>query len=215
MGQANFCALKPMTQILWTFTEQVARVRADRLLAFDSFLAVQKLVIATLRIRDVASEKYQGADLKGCKRAAFLLEVSHSAYDAFFNSPAGLRGQYAISPAQGETANRRLLTSLLPSLLEARVQTGALEEEAILWSLAGSQAKIWIYEDEVYEQLGGTRPAIDYAPWAAASETGVGLLAPVGCRLQVMGAWIDGAGTVVSNPSKEGRSLEIHRTGFS
>ncbi len=203
-----------MSRALWSFTAQVPASRADLLLAHESFLAVENL-IAAARITEFTWEPYRHGELKGCNRAAFLVEVPSSSYDAFFNSPVGLRAQYAISPAQGEGANRRLLNALLPKLVQRAGGAATPGIETIVWSIAGSQAKIWIYEDEVQCQLGVAEPAIDYGPWTAASETGVGLLAPVGRCLHVMGGWINAAGALVSNPIKERRSFEIHSTGFS
>lgn len=203
-----------MRRALWSFTAQVPQVRAERLMSYKSFEEVQDRV-ATARVTAFTWERYQSPELSGCHRASFLLDVSAFTYDAFFNSPVGLRAQYAIAPAHGEAANRRLLTALTHKLVRRGLEAKPPGKELILWSLGGSQAKIWIYEDEVQAQLGASEPAIDYALWAAASESGAGLLAPLGRQLQVMGGWIDRTGVVASNPKKEGRSFEIHHTGFS
>lgn len=183
-------------------------------MSHSSFEAVQAR-LAAARVAAFIWEPYRGPELRGCHRASFLLDVSASTYDAFFNSPVGLRAQYALAPAHGEAANRRLLTVLAGKLLRRGLQEGAPGKERILWSLGASQAKIWIYEDEVQMQMGASEPAINYAPWAAASESGAGLLAPIGRQLQVMGGWLDQTGVVSLNPKKESRSFEIHRTGFS
>lgn len=203
-----------MRRLLWSFTEQVPQVRVKRLMSHTSFEAVQARVAAA-RVTAFVWEPYRGPELRGCHRASFLLDVSASTYDAFFNSPVGLRAQYALTPAHGEAANRRLLTVLAGKLLRRGLQAEAPGIEMLLWSLGASQAKIWIYEDEVQLQMGTSEPAIDYVRWAARSESGIGVLAPVGRQLQVMGGWLDQAGVVTSNPKKESRSLEIHRTGFS
>jgi len=81
--------------------------------------------------------------------------------------------------------------------------------------LAGPQAKIWIDEDEESVQHGGTEAEILYPPWQQNSETGVGLLAPLGSRLIIMGGWVDATCVVRNNPDKNGRSSEIHETGYS
>ncbi len=61
-------------------------------------------------------------------------------------------------------------------------------------SLLASEAKLWICESEVESQLGEEQPAILYTLWAESSETGVGLLAPVGTSLEVKGGWLDRQG---------------------
>lgn len=168
-----------MRRPLWSFTAQVPQARVKRLLSYRSFEAVHGRV-AKAQVTAFTWERYNEPELRGCHRASFLLDVPASTYDAFFNSPVGVRAQYALAPAHGEAANRRLLTALAGKLLRRGLEAKAPGKELILWSLGASQAKIWIYEDEVQMQMGTTEPAIDYAPWAEASESGAGLLAPIG-----------------------------------
>ncbi len=135
---------------------------------------------------------------------------------AFFNSPAGYRGQFAASVAAGEEANRKLLMQVEARLLAYAENRSSVTQTDIRNSLRAAQAKVWIFESEVEAQLCATAPAITYALWKAqASESHVGLLAPVGTRLEVKGGWLTPDGVERLNPGKSGRSEDIHRTGFS
>ena len=171
--------------------------------------------LSSAEVMGFAWRPYREARLRGCNRAEFQLVVDAKAYDAFFNAPVGLRAQYAICEEQGEAATRRAISILEPKLLAfPRGAVGPSDDE-IQWSLAAPQAKIWIDEDQESVQHGGTEPEILYPPWQQNSATGVGLLAPQGTRLIVMGGWIDAANVVHNNPDKSGRSSEIRETGFS
>ena len=90
-----------------------------------------------------------------------------------------------------------------------------MPSSAVSASLRAIEAKVWIYESEVESQLGEEHPAILYAPWAESSETGVGLLAPVGTFLEVKGGWLDRQGKERRNPVKSNRSNEIREFGYS
>jgi hypothetical protein len=78
-----------------------------------------------------------------------------------------------------------------------------------------ASAKVWIFEDEVQDQMSATEPAIDYPLWLKATTSGTGLLAPHGKKLHIMGGWIWPTGLVAMDPKKEHRSIELHETGYS
>jgi hypothetical protein len=199
---------------IWGFYESVDVDRATRLLTYQPLGTTIELVRAAVTISFLL-EPFTSDRLKGCHRAAFLLLVPVDVYDYFFNSPYGYRGQYAVEPANGEAANRAVVSSLescLRDFARARVR---LADAPVVASLRATDAKIWIYEPEVQAQLGKGRPEIRYAPWETASETGVGLLAPRGAKLEVKGGWLDGQGNERRDPAKATRSTDIHCTGYS
>jgi hypothetical protein len=198
----------------WQYADSVDTARAQRLLSLSAFSEVVELV-AKAQVVDFTWEPFTGTPLAGCSRASFILRVPPTSYDAFFNSPAGYRGQYALSASDGESANRRLLRSLEPKLLSFAAKKNDAPPSAVSASLRASEAKLWIYESEVEAQLGEEQPAILYTPWAESSETGVGLLAPVGTSLEVKGGWLDRQGQERRNPAKANRSNEIHELGYS
>lgn len=203
-----------MTARLWSFSSTLPQKRSEALLSFQSFEVIVELLSAAT-VTSFTWELFRKEALRGCNRACFLIEATPEAYDAFFNSPVGLRAQYALSPMHGEAANRRLLASFESRLLSFKRDSALPVAEAIHWSLCAPEAKIWIHEKEVELQLGGEEPEILYPPWAQCSESGVGLLAPCGRKLEVMGGWLSQSGLVVPNPEKATRSRDIHNCGFT
>ena len=199
---------------LWSFTGTVNPSRASELLAIPDFEHVLHL-LQTATVVCFRWKEFENDRLRGCYRAEFVLRVHEDVYDALFNAPVGLRAQYAQSTAHGEAANRRAIDLLAPRLLEFEASTSAPSRTHLMWSLAGTQAKIWIDEKEAELQLGRTQADIDYEPWAANSATGVGLLAPRATRLEVKGGWLDPSGLVTLDPWKARRSEDIHSEGFS
>jgi hypothetical protein len=199
---------------MWSFLPSVSSERVKAMLALESFESVLDLLNLAV-VNAFTWQPFRGASLRGCWRAEFLLSVAPHTYDAFFNSPVSLRAQYAVDAGHGDAATRRILSLLQARLLSFGPRDSGVSDTLIQWSLAASQAKIWIDEDEAAAQLGKTTPDIQYPPWERNSDTGVGLLAPYGTQLVVMGGWLDATNVVRANPAKEGRSTEIHHTGFS
>lgn len=186
-----------------------------RLLNYSSYDEILSLFMQTFKIVEFLWEPFQDKRLMGCHRASFLVYVSDQSYDAFYNSPAGYRGQYAKSTMDGDHANRKLLQRILPDLqAEAELQN-VVPVNMVIKSLNATDAKVWIFECEVESHLGGETPEIIYAPWQAEACCGVGLRAPVGRKLEVKGGWLDRKSNECRDPFKAGRSLDIHTCGFS
>jgi hypothetical protein len=159
-------------------------------------------------------ERGARSELAGGHRASFRLSVSNDAYDAFFNAPAGYRGQYAVSPTAGEFANRLLLQQFEQMLVQYAASRSSVASGLVAASLGGAQAKIWIDEQEVELQLGNIVPDLVFPQWGQEVQ-GAGLLAPVGHHLEVKGGWLSARGLEIWNPVKLQRSIQIHREGFS
>lgn len=198
----------------WQFGAAVDTGRAARLFSYPDFDSVA-LLLNGAAVEGFSWERFDGETLRGCSRASFLLRVSSEAYDAFFNSPAGYRGQFAASVAAGEEANRVLLTLFEARLIAYAEDRSSVPRLLLSDSLRAAQAKFWIYERDFQPQLGASAPEIIFAPWQQHSEDGVGLLAPLGTRLEVKSGWLSSDGVERLDPLKLGRSEEIHRTGFS
>lgn len=199
---------------IWQFCTSVDSIRARTLLSYPNFDTVASLLLDAA-IEDFCWEPFSGQALRNCHRASFLLRVPEVVYDAFFNSPVGYRGQFVASEATGEAANRDLIAQFEARLLAYAEGRALVSQEFVCKSLRAAQAKVWIFEPEVEAQLGANTPAISYIPWEQASESGVGLLAPVGTQLEIKGGWLTPDGLECLNPSKAGRSEDIRRTGFS
>jgi hypothetical protein len=191
---------------MWDFCDQIPRERAERLHAYDSFAAVIALIAKDAAITAFAWEPFDAERLSGCNRASFLLTVPEQAYDAFFNAPAGYRGQYARSREAGEVANRSLLSNLESLLLANPSPQQSAHGSRVLRSLRATDAKCWIFEPEVEQHMGVDLPEILYSPWQNASEDGAGLRAPVGSHIEVKGGWLDARGIERRDPKKSLRS---------
>lgn len=198
----------------WQFTDTVLSARATRLRSWLSFDDIVSQLL-TSSIEGFWWEPFLSAELKGCHRASFTMKVSSTTYDAFFNSPVGYRAQYASSPTNGEAANRKLIDALGPLLLRASEGQTQVEPSRLMASLRAFEAKIWIVETEVEDQLSDSRPAIAYPPWEFDCPDGQGLRAPVGTMLEVKGGWLDSDGNECRNSRKVHRSLQIFKAGFS
>jgi hypothetical protein len=198
----------------WKFTSYIAQERAIRLTSWKSFDEIAEY-LATCKISRFDWERANKRELRECSRASFVLTVSHDVYDAFFNAPIGYRGQFAISEAQGEAANRKIIETLLSQLLDFTSEHPTPTREFVMKSLQSHQAKIWIDEIEVEDQLTDQPPSIDYREWEFNDPGGQGLRAPRGTTLVIKGGWVDYTGEEVRNPSKNNRSRNINRTGYS
>jgi len=198
----------------WQFTSALEPERAALLLSLRSFDEIIKS-LATCNIAPLYWEPATKLELRGCHRATFVLTVSTDVYDAFFNAPVGYRGQFTISETRGEAATRKIIETLLPRLLEVATEDVSVPHQMVIKSLQGKQAKIWIDESEVDDQLTDPTPSIDYPDWEFNDRNGQGLRAPRGTKLEVKGGWIGPLGEGVIDPSKNNRSRNINRTGYS
>jgi len=201
-------------EVRWHFSDAVAPDRAARLLSWRSFEEIVEGV-STCAIAPLYWEDATAPRLKGCKRASFELTVQHDVYDGFFNSAVGYRGQFARSERHGEAANRRLLAALFPRLIEVSAEHPTASRDRIVASLQGRQAKVWIDETAVLDQLADATPHIEFPPWEFNEPDGPGLRAPRGTKLGVKGGWVSPTGDEVINTTKDGRSGYINRTGDS
>ena len=197
----------------WRFT---ARVSADRAEELQSWISFDQIIGELLKgsVGRLWWEPFNAERLKGCNRASFPLQVASSVYDAFFNSGKGYRAQYAISPSVGAAANRSLLQALEPMLVAVVAQPSQVPLSLVRRSLRGVDAKVWILEADVEQQLSDPIPSLAYAPWEFDSPNGQGLRAPVGNLLEVKGAWLDPAGVERRDPTKENRAVRINKSGF-
>ena len=189
--------------------------RRSRLTALLSFEEIATEISRTAEVIAFEWESYRGERLRGCNRAAFLLHVSEDIYDAFFNSPVGYRAQYAINQKRGEEANRSLIGMIQGKLLSYANEHSDVALDLVRASLDATDAKSWIREQQVHDQLGDDFAEIRFERWIQESEDGVGLRAPLGTQIEVNGGWFDAGGREHRDPRKASRSYEIYTTGFT
>jgi hypothetical protein len=202
-----------MNTPLWHFSRSVSSARQAAMAAFASYQQVL-VALQSCEVQYFTWESPRDTALSGCERACFRLRVPRSVYDAFFNSPVGYRAQFALDSNAGYEGNIKALDAIEPALTRFAQLRGQADNR-IVWSWRAPDAKIWIDESEVQEQLGLYDPQILYEPWQSQSEDGAGLLAPLGELLEVKGAWVDATGHFRPNPKKSGRAGNIHSVGFS
>jgi hypothetical protein len=194
------------------FTSLITASRLSSLLAWREFEEIASR-IASSCIISYEWEAFCTSLLLGCNRASFAMRIDSHVYDAFFNSPVGVRAMFAVSPSSGESANRLLVDQITPRLIAFRDPNVPLHPWTAK-SLSLHEAKVWIVESEVEDQLSDEQPSLVYAPWECESVSGEGLRAPVGTSLEVKGGWIDSNRVERRNPAKAHRSLALHKTGY-
>ena len=191
----------------------MSQERREELASYASFENIVGGLFLTSEVVAACWVSFKEPRLRGCSRAEFLLKVSPLLYDAFFNSPAGYRAQYAVSVELGRRKNRELIDALKAKLI-ASIDSKA-DEEKFGISLDSAAAKVWINESEVEKHYCDDVPEIDYLPWRQKSENGAGLRAPLGTELVAYGGWLDSTGREHLDPYKLRRSEEIHDVGFT
>lgn len=217
--------------IKWSFSNRVSENRISYLTAVQSFREVTFL-IAKANIAGYAIDWGTKRELQGCKRPAFLLEVSTEVFDIFFNSPMGYRAQYAIAPEVGISQNAYLIECLsdhLTAYSEANPHPDMNLLE-VRTCLKFPSAKIWIkeenenalHEDDLVVE-------IEFPRWVENAKTAYydanadeqlikairGVLAPTGKYLEVKGSWLDNSGKEFIDPAKAARATDIWQYGFS
>jgi len=172
-------------------------------------------------------------EAKGCWRPEFRVEVSDHAFDLFFNSPHGYRGQFLSSIAEGDVANALSLKALGRVLLQGLNEASSTIDQ-IAASLASEFAKVWIDERSHAPSDPILIVEVKVPTWEVAARAVrerldahdstltpkevdriFGVRAPCGTVLKVMGAWVRSDGSFFVVPSKQGRGEDIRSFGVS
>jgi hypothetical protein len=173
-------------------------------------------------------------------RAEFFFDVCAETLDIFFNGSQGYRAQYYLDPKNGIECNRFVIDVLKNKLIEVAMQSSqnVMTLEQIKRSIEYGSAKIWICEDNSTLDQTSHDPeqivalaiprwveAMErvLAVWAAHQQPSpaiqtralLGVQAPEGSRMEVLGAWLDDSDQEFVVPSKINRALHIHQYGFS
>ena len=204
----------------WKFAEEFDVARREALSSIDCFPAVVELVVNSLCQVHLKPCRGRESSLEACVQPVFSLSLSDQAFDAFFNSPHGYRGQFLSSPNLGLAANLALIEALLPALLlhASRVRVAELESIDLRASLQAASCKVWVHEDDFPFQSLTQDLAVE--PWIREAAQGEkkalwGLCAPSHARIEVKGALLDPAGNEVVPRTKIARRYEIQRFGFT
>ena len=173
-------------------------------------------------------------------RAEFFFDVCGETLDIFFNSSQGYRAQYYLDPKNGIECTKFVIDMLKDKFIEAAMQSSqtVMTLEQIKRSIEYGSTKIWICEDNsTLDQTSRDPEQIValviprwveamkrvLASWAAHQQPSptiqtralLGVQAPEGSRLEVLGAWLDDNDQEFVVPSKINRASHIHQYGFS
>jgi hypothetical protein len=203
------------------------------------FSAITKRIADEMTDIEFSPEKGD-REAKSRNRARFFFRVTSETADIFFNAHQGYRAQYYIDSQRGIDCNRLVINMIKNKLIEAARQTSqeVMTIEQVKKSIEYESAKIWI--DEKKSTLNQTSrdpqeiQALEVPRWVsamnqvlAAWDVGeqpdptiktralLGVQAPEGCRLKVLGAWLDDNDREYVVLSKRSRAQEIHEYGFS
>ncbi len=179
-------------------------------------------------------------EVKNKIRAEFSFDVCAETLDLFFNSSQGYRAQYYLDLKKGGQCNRFVIDELKKKLIDAAMQRSqnVMNSEQIKRSLEFGSAKIWICEDNsTLDQTSYDSAQIvtlEIPKWVEAmtrvltawkagrqpsppiqTRALLGVQAPEGRRMKVLGAWLDDDDQEFVVPSKINRALHIHQYGFS
>ena len=170
----------------------------------------------------------------------FVFNVGLESLDIFFNGSHGYRARHYLASRSGIECNRAMIDTIKEKLVAAASEAGesVSASEQIMKSLEYGSAKIWISEeDSTLDQTGhdaGQILTLEVPRWVEAmndvlaawkagrrpipsikSRALLGVQAPEGKRLKVLGAWMDNYGEEFVVPSKVDRAEHIHKYGFS
>jgi len=215
----------------WDFVGISAERRKLLMVPFD-FDSIVDIILG--EAHNIHFMKEKGThEAKGTWRPVFWFDVSNITFDRFFNSPYGYRAQYLADPQNGCEKNGVLIVGLIDLLTSCILKDPQLLHQIRL-SLASPHAKIWIEEDqhnpttleliveirvpeweraakEIYQRLNANDPTLT----PKEQDRILGVRAPVGTTLKVMGAWVASDGELKLAPSKLRRAEEIKAYGIS
>ncbi len=179
-------------------------------------------------------------EAKNNKRAEFYFSVDPETLDIFFNSSQGYRAQYYLDSQRGIESNRIVIDLLKDKLIEAASQSNQtmMSIEQVKKSLEHESVKIWINEKHSTLNQTSRDPeqimVLEIPRWMETMEQVLsawaenqqpnpsiktrallGVQAPEGNCMEVLGAWLDDKDKEFVVPSKIKRAQHIHEYGFS
>ncbi len=229
-----------MNENEWSYNKQlVSTERRKNLEKYYGLSTLVERILGEAKNVNLIEEK-GNKEARGKWRAKLTLLVEPTTYDILFNSHSGIRGYYYKDIESGVSANESLIRGLKNNLIERATETlSSLTREQAEYSLSANSAKIWIIESQStlntkcrdLHELSALKVK-RWNDWAKKVVEGwenneplpkindralLGIQAPEGGILQIVGSWInkDGAPVEFIVPSKVERSKHIHEYGFS
>lgn len=209
----------------WSFVGTVKSERRAALESPEPFPQVVRHLSQNLSVACFHREtKHRDVDYS---RAAFCLDVAPWQFDAFFNSSAGYRGAYFLSPESGLRANRYLFDQLSDALrVSAKNLDSQVDDAWLVASLSQPSAKAWLGEDVLAlcsKCKGGWSPSyepellIQNGRWEHSSHVHAkwGCQAPELAKIRLFGGFIDSALHEWIPAHKERRADQIWKHGWT
>ncbi|MFZ5905827.1 MAG: hypothetical protein ACOYVJ_00260 [Nitrospirota bacterium] len=224
----------------WSYQSDKFGVQRLRLLQqADSYSAI------AYRISDEMTDikfcvKKGNKAAKNKTRAEFLFSVKRETVDVFFNSSQGYRAQYYLEPQRGIECNRFMIELIKDKIIEVAKQSSQslMTFEQVKKSIQYGSARIWISEKDSTLDQTSHRPeeilALNIPRWVNAvsqvlsdwdanqqpsptikTRALLGVQAPEGIQMKVLGAWLDDKDKEFVVPSKIDRAQHIYNYGFS
>lgn len=223
----------------WSFRQ--GKITVDRMRLLQREFAWEEIIQRVVDEMTHINFKWRNGEKEARNRcrAEFVFTVTSETQDIFFNGSHGYRAKHYLAPGFGVECNRSIIDTLKGRLVEAaRRDRASVSTSEIMQSLEYGSAKIWISEEDsnldekshnvehiltlevprwveamhdVLAAWGNGRQPIPSIKTRAL----LGVQAPQGQRLKVLGAWMDDCGEEFVVPSKVFRAEHIHKYGFS
>jgi hypothetical protein len=155
-------------------------------------------------------------------RPMFCVYIGFTLFDLFFNSASGYRGQYFESPNQGNNANRRLLDTLSPLLVNwALANNQPIDLDWLNTSLSQNSSKAWLVEyyalncqecDNEWTSSYKPELMIENQRWNKSSN---GAQAPQFSKIRIFGGFINHQKDEWVADHKKCRATHIWQNGWS
>ncbi|WP_190810828.1 hypothetical protein [Flagellimonas sp. S3867] len=174
----------------------------------------------------------------GYYRAEFVFELGYDIFDAFFNSPGGVRGQFSLGVQKGRNFTHGIMLGAFNSIKARYEEKYPKDYFKCMATLMQPKAKIWMVEaeaglpDPTKEQIFNVPKWLEYKNTASSHDpicsqvkisdpTEIqnlatwGMVAPKRKKIRFMGVFMNSEGKTWEQPWKERRGLQVSQFGFS
>lgn len=209
----------------WKFSTTIEQSRQERLLAVETFSSIVDQV--EREMSPVCYHLQPCDDDSRYARPVFCVRVPEELFDKFFNSPAGYRGSYFVSPHQGWECNNLLMQRLLPRLSSWATQNSpGYNAEFAQDALMAVSAKAWLAECTMelcsacqgeWSLPNNNQAEIINGRWDTSDQpkSRYGRKAPLHSKIRLFGAFLNNSGDEFIPAKKRYRNQHIHDEGWS
>jgi hypothetical protein len=208
----------------WTFSDTLGADRLRALAEPPSFPDIVESIRGKMRVLCCHPEPCDIA--RGFERIIYCVKVERGLFDLFFNSRAGYRAAYYLSPYKGLEANTQAIDTLTPMLVASNATNGQRTNQFIEESLRSPSAKIWLAEPErgfcslcsgEWSNPTDHNAEIMNERWECSSYDNAvkGRKAPFFEKLRIFGAFLNDGFDEIVPERKRHRAQHIHKWGWA